>query len=499
MKSMISIIIFSALLASVSSALTNNQKSEILKQHNKYRSAEGAGNMIMMTWCDELAKQAQAYADTCSGSKHSDAADYGENLYASQNQGVNMGKAVKAWFDEKELTNWPESPVLTQEAFNKGTGHYTQVVWSDSHYLGCGQTNCSKENKWDNSIVCQYKKKGNFLNKTLWVKGAPCSNCPAGFDKCIDNMCAGGDTSSCPTNLDTTHVDTITEDESLQISKFCKVNGNFDRVKPNSLKKCENCIYSAQCADERYCCPYMKKCVLNSTEGCSIPVAKCSNCFSEFNVDPSKCTCEDEKFPENWMDCNHVSASEKGETSEAKILTDPTSRNRSWHIEEYYRDYPLYTYHHLCNTFYDSTDNDVFTIKTNDPNVQMTTLVDRAVLACANVSIDELTPRFGDIRLNRYRYFLLNSDGSSFDGKHYVAWNIVKTCESGYRPKYCFDIRFFTCSENAKDFYSKLSDTSKVRHDTTQFDRYDRFVYDKQFTDVDQLEETFYKQQDKCQ
>jgi hypothetical protein len=314
MKSIIKILILLSFALSVSCALTETQKAQMLKAHNDYRSMEGAANMLIMTWCDDLATQAQAYADTCSGSKHSDALDYGENLYSSLNQGVNMDKAVKAWFDEKTWTSWPTDPVLSMEAFNKGTGHYTQVVWAKSNFLGCGQTNCASKNSWDNSIVCQYKEKGNILNQTLWIKGEPCSQCPAGYDKCIDNMCAGGSTDSCSGKIDTSKAEAVTPDsESIIISKFCKKTRSFDMVKTKSLKKCENCIYSEHCDDDRYCCPYMKKCVISSTESCSVPVAKCSNCYSDLSIDPSKCNCNDSDFPENWMDCN--AERESGNTS----------------------------------------------------------------------------------------------------------------------------------------------------------------------------------------
>ena len=197
MKSIIKLILLVALVLSVSCKFSAEQQTEILKAHNDYRSKEGASNMLTMTWDDDIATQAQKYADSCKKG-HSGEKGFGENLFMSSGSKVDATKAVTAWFDEKKLFKWPKgSPVLTDCAFNAGTGHYTQVVWANSNLLGCGQADCSGNDKdsgkntWDNSIVCQYKNAGNMSGNNIWLEGKACSKCPDGWGKCENNMCTG--------------------------------------------------------------------------------------------------------------------------------------------------------------------------------------------------------------------------------------------------------------------------------------------------------------------
>lgn len=53
-------------------------------------------------------------------------------------------------------------------------------------------------------------------------------------------------------------------------------------VQPGSIPggSCQNCKESAQCSSG-FCCPYMKKCVSSSSQGCYLPIAKCQpTCFT---------------------------------------------------------------------------------------------------------------------------------------------------------------------------------------------------------------------------
>jgi len=72
-------------------------------------------------------------------------------------------------------------------------------------------------------------------------------------------------------------------------------------VDQKSLGKCEPCLHSKQCGGDRYCCPWMKKCVL-SGEGCSYPIADCSpRCHARTDTEAESCTCAVAGFPFGWQ------------------------------------------------------------------------------------------------------------------------------------------------------------------------------------------------------
>ncbi|RWS02062.1 hypothetical protein B4U79_09223, partial [Dinothrombium tinctorium] len=76
-----------------------------------------------------------------------DGSGYGENLSGYKN----CRDAVKQWYDEK--INY------TMPIFTMDTGHYTQVVWRETQWLGCGQASLC-ENRY--VIVCNYYPSGNM-------------------------------------------------------------------------------------------------------------------------------------------------------------------------------------------------------------------------------------------------------------------------------------------------------------------------------------------------
>jgi len=85
--------------------------------------------------------------------KHSGGAT-GENLAAGY---ANASASVDAWGLEREEYNW------NNPGFSEATGHFTQLVWSNTTTVGCGRTSCAGENQtpgW--YVVCEYFPPGNI-------------------------------------------------------------------------------------------------------------------------------------------------------------------------------------------------------------------------------------------------------------------------------------------------------------------------------------------------
>jgi len=79
----------------------------------------------------------------------------------------------------------------------------------------------------------------------------------------------------------------------------CPKDGHF-------LGHCSQCLYSAQCPKDHFCCPYMKKCVRTGHDPCYSPIANCRPTCSERSAGyPDSCTCAASDFPNNWVTCEN--------------------------------------------------------------------------------------------------------------------------------------------------------------------------------------------------
>lgn len=74
------------------------------------------------------------------------------------------------------------------------TGHYTQLVWADTHKVGCGFADykSSSFNGWMRLAVCNYGPTGNVFDQTTYMAGSPASKCPKGTrkDRTYRGLCA---------------------------------------------------------------------------------------------------------------------------------------------------------------------------------------------------------------------------------------------------------------------------------------------------------------------
>lgn len=74
-------------------------------------------------------------------------------------------------------------------------GHYTQMVWADTHKLGCAVHVCAQMDGLDwpepaNFLVCNYFPAGNYEGVRPYGEGEWCSQCPEEYQRCENNLCA---------------------------------------------------------------------------------------------------------------------------------------------------------------------------------------------------------------------------------------------------------------------------------------------------------------------
>ncbi|XP_044259009.1 venom allergen 3 homolog [Tribolium madens] len=161
--------------------LSPSQRKEIVWIHNKLRQLIRKGQikeqpraikMHRLKWDNGLAKQAQKIANTCKF-KHVEVKDerfgVGQNLYlwssTAPEKGFNGTAAVYSWFGEYKLYKYPH--------YKKESGHYTQVVWADTKYVGCGYTYYKAkkgEFKYHKLFVCNYGPAGNVVGEAPYKR-----------------------------------------------------------------------------------------------------------------------------------------------------------------------------------------------------------------------------------------------------------------------------------------------------------------------------------------
>ncbi|XP_035596626.2 peptidase inhibitor 16-like [Oncorhynchus keta] len=112
----------------------------------------------------------------------------GENLFVS-NGLFDPNIAMEKWF--LEHLDYDYNNNSCQD--DKMCGHYTQMVWADSHSVGCAVHRCDTMEGLSfekaTFLVCNYYPAGNFNDEKPYEEGEWCSKCPDNLPRCDQNLC----------------------------------------------------------------------------------------------------------------------------------------------------------------------------------------------------------------------------------------------------------------------------------------------------------------------
>src|SRR5262249_17767280 len=140
-----------------------------------------ATDMVKLDWDDDLALVVQNWVDRCVWA-HNDnrsseyAALAGGNTYVGENLAVYLTTGAPPGpgnfamgGGSGEQANYPYGPLDNASA--QRSGHYTQLVWADTHRVGCGLAVCpGSAFGYPNSYTayylgCDYAPGGNYLGE----------------------------------------------------------------------------------------------------------------------------------------------------------------------------------------------------------------------------------------------------------------------------------------------------------------------------------------------
>ncbi len=143
----------------------------LVEAHNRLRADVG---VAPLEWSNAIAAYAQSWAEylarssSCKRLRHRSGPTqqgkrYGENLaafWSPPGQHQRLAKGVTMWGDEKKYYR-PGTPYTAAAA---KAGHYTQIVWRETHLVGCGWTSCGPLVV----LVCNYDPPGNLLGAKVY-------------------------------------------------------------------------------------------------------------------------------------------------------------------------------------------------------------------------------------------------------------------------------------------------------------------------------------------
>lgn len=153
------------------SGLTAAEEQAALQTHNAERA--NTPGVAPLQWSPELAQFAGQWAQQMAASgdfNHRSGTDLndnnplapgqdqlGENLSAGTTGIMSVAQHVQGWIDEKADYDYASNTC----AAGKACGHYTQVVWKNTQFVGCGK---ATGNGMD-YVVCNYHKGGNYVGQ----------------------------------------------------------------------------------------------------------------------------------------------------------------------------------------------------------------------------------------------------------------------------------------------------------------------------------------------
>ncbi|NWU67694.1 CRVP protein, partial [Pterocles burchelli] len=158
-----------------------DQQELIVDKHNTLRREvkPTASNMLKMEWSPPAANNAQKWANQCTlshspVSRRTTNVPCGENLFMSSGP-FSWPNVIQTWYNEEKNFEYGTGAKTPGAVI----GHYTQLIWYNSHQVGCAVAYCPR-NQFNYFYVCQYCPPGNNAMQVAapYRTGPKCADCP---------------------------------------------------------------------------------------------------------------------------------------------------------------------------------------------------------------------------------------------------------------------------------------------------------------------------------
>lgn len=121
-----------------------------------------------LTWSAEIAAAARDWAEGCRFRHSGQRGKLGENLFAmsgNEPDAAVLAAAVRSWAAESADYDSARDACRS----GKVCGHYTQMVWRDTRWIGCALARCERGSPFGTGswslVVCNYAPPGNYRGR----------------------------------------------------------------------------------------------------------------------------------------------------------------------------------------------------------------------------------------------------------------------------------------------------------------------------------------------
>ncbi|KAJ0178644.1 hypothetical protein K1T71_005419 [Dendrolimus kikuchii] len=185
-------------------ARLNRRRNEAA--YGRLRGLPSAGNMLKLRWVEELAREAQLWADQCRPPAMPEEQDVCRDLYSitvgqcvasvvGEAPGLRVESMIDMWYMQSmiykgNITSYEPSP--TSGGYY---GDFGQMMWSRAYMVGCGRSRFMKSSQGRmrsvERLVCNIAPRGPIPGRSLWTPAFPVSACPprSVADEILKGLC----------------------------------------------------------------------------------------------------------------------------------------------------------------------------------------------------------------------------------------------------------------------------------------------------------------------
>ncbi|CAH2105869.1 unnamed protein product [Euphydryas editha] len=183
----------------IDSKLSSQEQARVLARLNQRRSeaARGirglptAGDMLKLRWVEELAREAQRWADQCRLPNTPEEHDACRDLHSisvgqcvtsvvGEAPGLRPETMVDMWFMQSMKYNGNASSYIP--SYKNNYDDFAQMIWSRTYMVGCGRSKFMiawhDRYRTVERLVCNFAPRGPAPWRALWSAAAPASTCP---------------------------------------------------------------------------------------------------------------------------------------------------------------------------------------------------------------------------------------------------------------------------------------------------------------------------------
>lgn len=142
-------------------------RSTMMSAHNQARRQYGVGPLV---WDETLARDARAYAQTLARTNRFEhdpqrgrQVKQGENLWTGTRSAYSYAEMIGHLIGERRHFRPGRFPAVSRTGDWSHVGHYTQIVWPTSQWVGCA----TATNRANDYLVCRYWPAGNIVGTML--------------------------------------------------------------------------------------------------------------------------------------------------------------------------------------------------------------------------------------------------------------------------------------------------------------------------------------------